>query len=268
RGKADVGDLVELVELVHHHVADLARRHVAHAEREQSLDDALDRGVDVLGGHRALVQREPQAKHELGAAELGAPPVLLDHLRQPQLEGLVGGEALAALRAAATAPDAGALLVHARVDHLGIGRVAEGALHGQPQRERLEAYTGKRRQSLATSALTCVRPRRLPGASSTSAISSPTLRASSSPKPRVVIAGEPSRMPLVTAGFSGSFGIAFLLTVMPTLPSSSSTSLPVSFLGRRSSRNRWQSVPPDTTRQPRSTSTSASARALAMTCFW
>ena len=32
---------------------------------------------------------------------------------------------------------------------------------------------------------------------------------------RVVIAGEPRRMPLVTIGFSGSFGIAFLFVVIP-----------------------------------------------------
>ena len=30
------------------------------------------------------------------------------------------------------------------------------------------------------------------------------------------MAGEPTRMPLVTNGLSGSFGIAFLLMVMPT----------------------------------------------------
>ncbi len=36
-------------------------------------------------------------------------------------------------------------------------------------------------------------------------------------KPRVVMAGDPTRMPLVTNGLSGSLGIAFLLVVMPTL---------------------------------------------------
>ena len=68
--------------------------------------------------------------------------------------------------------------------------------------------------------------------------------ASASPKPRVVIAGEPMRMPLVTKGFSGSFGIAFLLTVMCARPSTASATLPVIFLARRSTRNTWLSVPP------------------------
>ena len=42
------------------------------------------------------------------------------------------------------------------------------------------------------------------------------------PKPRVVPAGEPSRMPEVTVGFSGSNGTAFLLQVMWARPSASS----------------------------------------------
>ena len=52
------------------------------------------------------------------------------------------------------------------------------------------------------------------GASSTSAMRCASSSHSSSVKPRVVIAGLPRRMPEVTNGFSGSLGIAFLLTVM------------------------------------------------------
>ena len=37
---------------------------------------------------------------------------------------------------------------------------------------------------------------------------------SGSLKPREVTAGVPTRMPLVTKGFSGSLGMAFLLTVI------------------------------------------------------
>ena len=40
-------------------------------------------------------------------------------------------------------------------------------------------------------------------------------RISSGPKPRVVVAGVPSRMPEAVFGGSGSNGIAFLLTVIP-----------------------------------------------------
>ena len=62
----------------------------------------------------------------------------------------------------------------------------------------------------------------------------PTLRNSAGPKPRVVTAGVPSRMPEVTVGFSGSKGIAFLLQVMPARSRLSVAALPVSFFGRRS----------------------------------
>ena len=65
------------------------------------------------------------------------------------------------------------------------------------------------------------------GAASTRAISSPITSISGSRMPRVVTAGVPTRMPLATIGGFWSNGIAFLLTVMPALPSAASASLPV-----------------------------------------
>ena len=50
---------------------------------------------------------------------------------------------------------------------------------------------------------------------STRSISSAMRRISGLPMPRVVSAGVPSRMPLVTNGDCGSSGIVFLLTVIP-----------------------------------------------------
>jgi len=87
-------------------------------------------------------------------------------------------------------------------------------------------------------------------------------------KPRVVIAGEPMRTPLVTIGFSGSFGMAFLFTVMCARPSAASASLPFTFFGLRSTRNRWLSVPPETMRSPRLVSVAAMVFAFASTCCW
>ncbi|CNL96932.1 Uncharacterised protein [Mycobacterium tuberculosis] len=46
-------------------------------------------------------------------------------------------------------------------------------------------------------------------------------------KPRVVTAGVPMRSPEVTNGDCGSFGTAFLLTVMWARPRAASASLPV-----------------------------------------
>ena len=85
------------------------------------------------------------------------------------------------------------------------------------------------------------------------------------PKPRVVPAGEPSRMPEVTIGFSGSNGTPFLLQVMLARPSAISAALPVSFFGLRSTSIRWVSVPPETSATPPLTSVSPSALALSIT---
>src|SRR5262249_8814525 len=104
-------------------------------------------------------------------------------------------------------------------------------------------------------------------------VSSPALRStvairlaispiSGSLMPAVVTAAVPSRSPLVTNGFSGSFGIAFLLTVIPARSSASWATLPVTPKGRRSTSMRWLSVPPDTIRNPSPSRPAASARAL------
>ena len=99
-----------------------------------------------------------------------------------------------------------------------MARATRPSRTGTPRCAPRPAYTGKRRHSAracsrtrATFASSC-------GASSTSAIRFASCSASSSLKPRVVIAGVPMRMPLVTVGFCGSFGMAFLLTVMCARP--------------------------------------------------
>ena len=96
-------------------------------------------------------------------------------------------------------------------------------------------------------------------------MSSPTRRNSATPKPRVVQAGEPSRMPEVTIGFSGSNGTPFLLQVMWARDSAASAALPVSFFGRRSTSIRWLSVPPATMSRPPDATVSASTLAFSTT---
>ncbi len=97
---------------------------------------------------------------------------------------------------------------------------------------------------------------------STWAISAEISCISGSRMPAVVTAAVPRRSPLVTNGFSGSFGIAFLLQVIPARSSASCATLPVTPNGRRSTSIRWLSVPPDTMRNPSAASASASAAAL------
>ena len=91
---------------------------------------------------------------------------------------------------------------------------------------------------------------------------------SASLKPRVVAAGVPTRMPLVTKGFSGSLGMAFLLTVMFTSSSRLSISLPVRRAGRRSTSIRWLSVPPLTRSKPSAMRAFARAAAFLRICSW
>ena len=93
-------------------------------------------------------------------------------------------------------------------------------------------------------------------------------RISSGPKPRVVVAGVPRRIPEAVFGGSGSNGIAFLLTVMPTSSRSASASLPVTPSGVTSTSIRWLSVPPETIRAPRSARASASTAAFSTVRRW
>src|SRR5437870_423167 len=129
RRKANVGDLVELVELLHHHLADLARGNLALAQSEHLLHDALDSLVDVLGGHRPFVQCALEAVANAGGIEIGAGSILLDDLRKTQLRRLVGGESLLAGKAAPPSPYGVACFRDARIDDLRVGTAAEGAFH-------------------------------------------------------------------------------------------------------------------------------------------
>src|SRR6478609_1214107 len=114
RREPDVRDLVELVELFHHHLAELARWYLTLAKRQHAMDDAVDRRVDELGGHRSLVQRAREAYAQPRRVEFGAIAVGLDDLRQPQLDCLVCREAFLAAGAAAAAADGVARLGYAR----------------------------------------------------------------------------------------------------------------------------------------------------------
>jgi len=140
-GALDVDDLValayrqvhrlvrELVQLAHHHFTDAPRRDFALAQRKHVLGNGGDRLVDQRRRHRPLVQGAHEAGAQLVLGEFLADAVLLDHLRHAQLGGLVGGEALVALGAAAAPANAVPFLAHAGVDDLRIKRTAEGALH-------------------------------------------------------------------------------------------------------------------------------------------
>src|SRR5487761_2230085 len=299
RGEADVGDVVHFLQFPHHQLAEGARLDLALSQREDARFDAVDGIVDVVGRHRTLVQRAHEAGPDFFTVVGGAVAVRLDHRGHRQFHPLVGGEAFAAFLALAPTAHAGGVFRQTRVDDRGIVSLAERTFHelgmrgevserrdmkmlrgaiADPQEVKAKfcawawrgapcpAYTGNWWHKAWACASTRFCTASLCGASRTSAIRLASCSDSARPKPRLVIAGLPMRMPLVTVGFCGSLGIAFLLTVTRARPSASSASRPVMFFARRSTRNIWQSVPPETMRTPRSCSTRAMARALAMTC--
>ena len=84
--------------------------------------------------------------------------------------------------------------------------------------------------------------------------------------PRVVTAGVPRRMPLVTMGLRVSNGMVFLFTVIHARSSASWASLPVTSRLVRSTSRRCVSVPPVTSRKPRASNAAASAFAFLKIC--
>ena len=86
---------------------------------------------------------------------------------------------------------------------------------------------------------------------STSTTSSATRSNSAAPKPRVVSAGVPNRMPLVYQAPLGSAGIELRLVTTPASSSADSAWRPVTPNDVTSSSTMWLSVPPVTSRAPR-----------------
>src|SRR5206468_6489876 len=136
RGEANVGDLVDALELAHHQLAQARRRHFLGAAVEQLVLDALHRRVDLFHADRALAQREGHRRADLRWVELGARAVLLHHRRQGDFGALIGGEALVAALAAAPAAHDIALVGLARLDDLGVFVATERTTHGCWRRRR------------------------------------------------------------------------------------------------------------------------------------
>ena len=101
----------------------------------------------------------------------------------------------------------------------------------------------------------------------TCTISSATWSNSSLPKPRVVSAGVPSRMPEVYQAPLGSAGTELRLVTTPASSSADSAWRPVSPNDVTSSSTMWLSVPPVTSLAPRVRKPSASDLALSA-MFW
>jgi hypothetical protein len=91
--------------------------------------------IGLLGGHRPLLQRAIEAGVQLALVEGLASAVVLDDVWQLELGRLEGRKALAAGRTLAPPAHRGAVVGQPRVDHPGVGVLAEGAVHsGQGNR--------------------------------------------------------------------------------------------------------------------------------------
>src|SRR3954447_1212587 len=113
-GKPDVGDLIELAELVHGHLTDRSRRHLRLPAGTEGGLDLLGRLIGSVSRNRPARKGARQAGGELFAVEFLAPPVRLGHGQARRLDPFVGGESRRA-RVALTAPADGGIVDVARV---------------------------------------------------------------------------------------------------------------------------------------------------------
>src|SRR5690606_17719730 len=120
RGEAHEADVVELAQLGDHELADPARADLALGGHAELVHHRAHRRLDLLFGDRPLVQRAVETQPQLARIERLTPAVALDDGWQLELDGLEGGEALAAGLALAPPADGGTVLGRARVDDPGI----------------------------------------------------------------------------------------------------------------------------------------------------
>src|ERR1700682_4546150 len=134
RREANVCDLVEALELLHHDRADLSRRDLLFRTLLQRGLDAVPDGFERGHAHGTLLARLQQTAHECLAIEALARAILLHHHVRNLIDPFVAGEALAAFETLAAPADDLALLALARVDNLVAQMGAVGTLHdsGRP----------------------------------------------------------------------------------------------------------------------------------------
>src|SRR5947207_8345576 len=124
-----VRHLVQLVQLGHDPLADLARVDLILALLQELRLQLVHQGVDPLRGDGALLGGAQEPVQDLLPAEGLAPSVFLDDQERRGLHRLVGGEAPLAGQALPAAADRMPLLRGARVDHLVLEVAAGGTLH-------------------------------------------------------------------------------------------------------------------------------------------
>src|SRR6266566_118823 len=115
RGEADVGNLVQVAEAFHDHLADLAAGDLYAAGAAELGLDVVDDGAQALRGDVALFGGLLQTVEELLWVEVLAAPVLLGDEEGHRFDAFVCGKALPTLQALTAAAN--------RLPHLGVARV-------------------------------------------------------------------------------------------------------------------------------------------------
>src|SRR5687767_923089 len=128
-GEAYVGDLVELLQVLHHEIAQLEGRDLLLRPLVQPRLDVGHHVVDRLHAHRALLARFEDGAAELLAVEGLTATVALDDVREDVLDVLVGRIAAMTFQAFAAPPDELPFPAYARVDDPIFRVTAEGAFH-------------------------------------------------------------------------------------------------------------------------------------------
>src|SRR5215470_13238477 len=129
RREADVGDLVEAGQRLHHKAADHIARNVGLTRAFQLPDQRIDDALDPLGLHRPLAQGNVDRTGQFIPVERFALSVLFDDGQLAQLHALEGRKAGRAIRAETPASDRAAVVGWPRILDLGVIGSAKRTAH-------------------------------------------------------------------------------------------------------------------------------------------
>jgi hypothetical protein len=140
-GEADVGDMIERFQPVHHRLSDLGRRHLVPARFQLSLDRG-DQPLSSIRSDVALATGDRNRPFELAAVERLALTVLFDDGKVAQLDSLEGRKAGSASLALAPPADRRAVFRGPAILHLARFVRAERTAHPFALQVRIDRKAG------------------------------------------------------------------------------------------------------------------------------
>lgn len=129
RCKPDVGDLIDILELVHYQLTDVIGLDLSVQRVEQLLLD-IGCGFFKYGNrYRALFASLDKSVEDLVAVEGLSSAVLFDNDKRQALDGLVSGKSLAAGKALSSSANAAGLICGSGIHNLALGIATERTSH-------------------------------------------------------------------------------------------------------------------------------------------